>query len=66
MKILTELRYSFFTTVEREILDAVKKELCDIAVGYGTEQKSTAEVSDNEKTYELPDGNIIHFQWPRF
>merc|ERR1711916_370343 len=44
----------------------VKEKLCYIALDYDTELKSTAESSDKEKTYELPDGNIITVGAERF
>merc|ERR1712136_303502 len=66
MKILTERGYSFTTTAEREIMGDVKEKLCYIALDYDTELKSTAESSDKEKTYELPDGNIITVGAERF
>merc|ERR1712007_28753 len=51
MKILTERGYSFTTTAEREIV---------------SEMKEAGESSDKEKTYELPDGNIITVGSERF
>merc|ERR1711892_129040 len=51
MKILTERGYSFTTTAEREI---------------AREMKEATESSDKEKTYELPDGNIITVGSERF
>jgi actin beta/gamma 1 len=66
MKILTERGYSFTTTAEREIVRDVKEKLCYIALDYDHALRVGVESSVNEKTYELPDGNIITVGNERF
>jgi len=67
MKILEERGWSFTTTAwGREIVQDIKEKLGYIALDFDTEMKEATETSDKEKTYELPDENIITVGSERF
>ena len=51
--------------VEMSLMENVNRKRCYIALDHDT-QLTSAAVADEEKTYELPDGNIITVGAKRF
>ncbi|KAI8350085.1 actin family [Mortierella sp. GBAus27b] len=65
-KRLQERGYTFDGSLERSVMRDIKKKLCYVSLDFESEMGVEGSSSVNEKTYKLPDGQVITIGNERF
>jgi len=66
IKLLTERGYNFVSSAEREIARDIKEKLAYVAQDFEAETKIAETSASIDKTYEMPDGQILTIGSERF